>query len=153
MRNLKIGVFAFTKASWLTPKIEKIVETTVGNLRTLPDTEILFDGLVCDEASSIRQAEAFMAARVDAVTSATYSSKAVIANVRAALAKAAGQPAPEPEAAAEVSADRSRGHRHGGRHGGPHGPPPSSTDLAISALGPDAAAAIAAQVPSIPEEK
>ena len=67
MRNLKIGVFAFTKASWLTPKIEKIVETTVGNLRTLPDTEILFDGLVCDEASSIRQAEAFMAARVDAV--------------------------------------------------------------------------------------
>ena len=67
MRNLKIGVFAFTKASWLTPKIKKIVETTVGNLRTLPDTEILFDGLVCDEASSIRQAEAFMAARVDAV--------------------------------------------------------------------------------------
>ena len=66
-KNLKIGVFAFTKASWLTPKIEKIVDATVNNLRTLPETEILFDGFVCDEASSVRQAESFMAARVDAV--------------------------------------------------------------------------------------
>ncbi len=67
MEKLKIGVFAFTKASWLTPKIENIVDATVKNLRTIPDAEILFDGLVCDEADSIRQAERFAAERVDAV--------------------------------------------------------------------------------------
>jgi len=67
MNKIKIGVFAFTKASWLTPKIENIVDATVKNLRTIPDAEILFDGLVCDEAASIRQAERFAAARVDAV--------------------------------------------------------------------------------------
>ncbi len=67
MRKIKIGVFAFTKASWLTPKIERMVDATVKNLRTIPDAEILFDGLVCDEAASIRQAERFAAERVDAV--------------------------------------------------------------------------------------
>ena len=66
MEKIKVGVFAFTKASWLTPKIENIVDSTVKNLRTIPDAEILFDGLVCDEAASIRQAERFAAARVDA---------------------------------------------------------------------------------------
>ena len=35
MRKIKIGVFAFTKASWLTPKIERMVDATVKNLRTL----------------------------------------------------------------------------------------------------------------------
>ena len=67
MEKIKIGVFAFSKASWLTEKIKGIVDTTVNNLRTIPDAEILFDGLVCDEAASIRQAERFAAERVDAV--------------------------------------------------------------------------------------
>ena len=67
MEKLKIGVFAFTKASWLTPKIESMVDATVKNLRSIPDAEILFDGLVCDEADSIRQAERFASERVDAV--------------------------------------------------------------------------------------
>ena len=67
MEKIKVGVFAFTKASWLTPKIENIVDSTVKNLRAIPDAEILFDGLVCDEADSIRQAERFAAERVDAV--------------------------------------------------------------------------------------
>ncbi|MBR6023306.1 MAG: 4Fe-4S binding protein, partial [Kiritimatiellae bacterium] len=70
-----------------------------------------WDGLPVAEAAT---------ARVDAVSSATYSSKAAIANVRAALASAAGLPAPEPPPADEAPADRPH-HAH--RHGGPHGPP------------------------------
>lgn len=92
--------------------------------------------------------EAAATARVDAVTSATYSSRAALANVRAALAAAAGLPAPEPPPAAEASAGRPHAHRHGASPGGP----PSSTDFALSALGPGAADAIAAQIPSPPEE-
>ncbi len=102
-------------------------------------------------------------ARVDAVTSATYSSEAAIANVRAALAAAAARTpgaAPEPPrpardeapAAQSAAAPTPRAERphgphggHGPHHGGPHGP--SATDFALSALGPDAAAAIAAAVP------
>jgi uncharacterized protein with FMN-binding domain len=74
-----------------------------------------WDGLPVAEAAT---------ARVDAVASATYSSRAALANVRAALAAAAGLPSAPPPA--------------------DHGP---AGDLSLTVLGPDAASAIAAQVP------
>jgi flavin reductase (DIM6/NTAB) family NADH-FMN oxidoreductase RutF/uncharacterized protein with FMN-binding domain len=95
-------------------------------------------------------AEVATTARVDAVASATYSSEAAIANVRAALAAAVGQPRETVAAAALQSAtDRKP-------QGGPHAPPPgnpfaasaSASDFALAALGPDAAAAVAAAVPA-----
>lgn len=96
-------------------------------------------------------AEVAATARVDAVASATYSSEAAIANVRAALAVAAGQPR---EAAQSAAARKPQGGPHGfhGPPGGPHGNPfaasASASDFALAALGPDAATAVAAAVPS-----
>ena len=86
-----------------------------------------WDGLPVEEA---------VTARVDAVTSATYSSKAALAHVRAALASAAGLPAPAPEPAAEAPAAR---HHH---HAPPRADAPSASpsDYALSALGVDASA-------------
>ena len=88
-----------------------------------------WDGLPVAEAAT---------ARVDAVTSATYSSKAAIAHVRAALASAAGLPAPAPEPAAAVDRPQSP-HRPQGPH--PHSnnsPAPEAALAAIRAVPPDA---------------
>ena len=71
--------------------------------------------------------------RVDAVASATYSSAAAIANVRAALAAAAGTPPPAPAPATAPA-------RPHGPHGGPHHRGPSASDAALAALGADASA-------------
>ena len=93
-----------------------------------------WDGLPVAEAAT---------ARVDAVTSATYSSKAAIAHVRAALASAAGLPAPDPEPAPAAEPPRVP------FPGEPPAPAPapapaagspsaSPSDYALAALGADA---------------
>jgi len=66
MKKRKIGYLAVSKASWITPKIQKIAERTYESLKTLPE-EILFHGVTTTEAEAIARAEEFRAAGVDAV--------------------------------------------------------------------------------------
>ena len=93
-------------------------------------------------------------ARVDAVASATYSSAAAIANVRAALAFAAGAEPPT-NAPAAPAAERPHGPHghHGGPHGGPHHRGPSASDAALAALGADASAITLVPPPAAEEEQ
>ncbi len=66
MEPMKLGYLALSKASWMTPKIERITAETLESLRTL-DAEILFDRIVTTEAEARAEARRFSRAGVDAV--------------------------------------------------------------------------------------
>lgn len=66
MKKLKLGYLALSKASWMTPKIDRIAAETLANLQTL-DAEILYRGVTTTEAEAREEAERFSRAGVDAV--------------------------------------------------------------------------------------
>ncbi len=66
MNTLKLGYLALSKASWMTPRIEKIAAETYKSLHSL-SAEIVFHGVTTTEAEAIERADEFARAGVDAV--------------------------------------------------------------------------------------
>lgn len=65
--RLKIGYLALSKASWLTPKIEGLARATFDSLKSIPDAEIVFDGITATEEEAASRAKRFAREGVDAV--------------------------------------------------------------------------------------
>ena len=66
MKRLKIGFMSISKASWLTPKIQKLADAARASLDVL-DADVVFHGVTSTEPEAIARAADFVEQGVDVV--------------------------------------------------------------------------------------